>query len=363
MSSSFTIWYKRKFDTTAKPSLELHINLWIHNKDDEDSIDFGLLISKPQVIEELYVYIPFLIEDKNITNLTKAMANDKKTSDLVFNENVILREHSGQIQKTTINGQRIDYYLVDGHVINELDESKLEEGCILKFIFDASLNSDKKYIRFRIDDIKDKGIVEHYTRSASYITGTYNVLTSMEINFHEFRKLPDDIYQKAEPNHLKISLVNLFVMTDIHMEYTFSNISNVKSRILEKEKWVEYNNKLRKTKNDKILAYQFKKKSPTRKIGFSQFAPLPMTPNPFNITESPMYLNDFSLFAKFNEEGARKRNVFFAIFVAFSLGLGGSLTASYIEKNNFNLWDKTVNVYHTVKVFVSKSDDNDSGVE
>jgi len=49
--------------------------------------------------------------------------------------------------------------------------------------------------------------------------------------------------------------------------------------------------------------------------------------------------------------------------VAFSLGLGGSLTASYIEKNNFNLWDKTVNVYHTVKVFVSKSDDNDSGVE
>jgi hypothetical protein len=360
MSSSFTIWYKRKLGTTAKPSLELHINLWIHNKEDEDSIDFGLLISKPQVIEELYVYIPFLIEDKNITNLTKMMATDKKTSDLVFNENVNLREHSGQIQKTTISGQRIDYYLLDGHIINELDENKLEEGCILKFIFDTSLSPDKKYIRFRVDDIKDKGIVEHYTRSASYITGTYNVLTSMEINFHEFRKLPDDVYQKAEPNHLKISLVNLFVMTDIHMEYTFSNILNVKSRILEKEKWVDYNNKLRKTKNDKILAYQFKKKAAKRKIGFSQFAPTPMNPDPFNITEEPMYLNDFSLFAKFNEEGARKRNVFFAILVAFSLGLGGSLTASYIDKNNFNLSDKTVSMYNIIKNYVISSDDNKS---
>jgi hypothetical protein len=188
----------------------------------------------------------------------------------------------------------------------------------------------------------------------------YNVLTSIEINFHEFRKLPDDVYQKAEPNHLKISLVNLFVMTDIHMEYTFSNILNVKSRILEKEKWVDYNNKLRKTKNDKILAYQFKKKAAKRKIGFSQFAPTPMNPDPFNITEEPMYLNDFSLFAKFNEEGARKRNVFFAILVAFSLGLGGSLTASYIDKNNFNLSDKTVSMYNIIKNYVISSYDNKS---
>ena len=87
-------------------------------------------------------------------------------------------------------------------------------------------------------------------------------------------------------------------------------------------------------KKKKRAAPKKKKKAAKRKIGFSQFAPTPMNPDPFNITEEPMYLNDFSLFAKFNEEGARKRNVFFAILVAFSLGLGGSLTASYIDKNN-----------------------------
>ncbi len=322
MSASFTIWYDRRDRTRVDPLISLHINLWIHDKDSHDSIDIGLMINNPKSISKLYMYIPFICKTSDIENLVRVLSDDKPTADLVFNGNISLRERSGEIQKVTREDiGRFEFYFLEGTIVDTLDGNKLDEGRILEYNFDDSLSGDDIYLRFRIKKIKNKGLVERYQKSVSYLTGAYNTLTSMEINFHEFRKLPSNIYQKAQHHHIKILSVNMFVMTDIHMEYIFSNIGNVKSRILESDRWIKYNPKLKKRKKRKILAYQFKKKP----------------------AEATNYLDDFSIFAKFNDEGAKKRNVILALFLAFILGMGGSLTASYVEKNDFNL-SSTINM-------------------
>jgi hypothetical protein len=316
VSASFTIWYDRRDKTKVDPLVSLHVNLWVYNKDTDDSIDIGLMIKNPRSISKLYIYIPFICKKSNIQNLVKVLSDDKPTADLVFNGDISLRKRSGEIQKVTRSGVgKFEFYFLEGVIIDTLDGNKLDEGRILEYTFDDSLSGDDIYLRFRIEKIKNKGLVERYHKSVSYLTGAYNTLTSMEINFHEFRKLPSNIYQKAQHHHIKISSVNMFVMTDIHMEYIFSNVKNVKSRILESDKWIKYNPKLKKRKERRILAYQFKKES----------------------TESMKHLDDFSIFIKFNDEGAKKRNVVLALFLAFILGLGGSLTASYVEKSDFNL--------------------------
>ena len=309
MNSSFTIWYKGINTNSDKPTLDLHINLWINNTDKRDSIDFGIMIKKPNLIKELYFYIPFNISENDINNLITLLSKDKDSSSLVFNEDITLGNKVGEIINVKRGEEEFQYYLINSIILDELDEVKLKNGKILKFNFDSNIDEKNKYIRFRISNIQNKGLVEYYPKSVSYLSGSYNILSSMEINFNEFRKLPENIYQKAHHNHIGITLVNLFVMTDIHMEYIFSNIKNVKSRILEKEKWEEYNYRLKNTKNDKILAYQFKEKS--------------------NSIDD--VLKGFSIFAKFNSEGARKSNIFLALIVAILLGIIGSVSASYIN--------------------------------
>ena len=311
MNSSFTLWYEKANESESIPSVEIHLNLWINDDKQDDSIDIGFMIKDPKLIKELYLYVPFNVIATDINNLIKVLSVDKEISSLVFNEDIEFGRIRGEVQDVTRGDKDFQYYLIDCAVLNTLDDITLNGGRILKFIFDENINDKDTYIRFRISNLKDKGIVEYYQKTVSSISGTYNTLTSIEINFNEFRKLPSNIYQKAYHKHIKISLVNLFIMTDIHMEYIFSNIDNVKSRILEKEKWIKYNEKLEENKSDKILAYQFKEK-PKEDIEF---------------------LNEFSIFSKFNNEGAKTLSIVIALFVALVLGIVGSITASFISND------------------------------
>ena len=311
MNSSFTLWYQKAKESEDIPSVDIHLNLWINNDKQDDSIDIGFMIKNPKLIKELYLYVPFDIEETDINNLIRVLSDNKGLSSLVFNEDIAFGRIIGEVQDVTRGDTNFQYYLIDCTVLDKLDDITLNSGKILKFIFDENIADKDTYIRFRISNLKNKGIVEYYQKTVSSISGTYNTLTSIEINFNEFRKLPSNIHQKAHHKHIKISLVNLFIMTDIHMEYIFSNINNVKSRILEKEKWIDYNQKLNENKSDKILAYQFKEK-------------------PKNDTD---FLNEFAIFSKFNHEGAKRLSIIIALLVALGLGIVGSITASYISND------------------------------
>lgn len=70
MNSSFAIWYhpttNQSTASQVKPSVKLHINLWINDHKERDIIDFGFMINSPHLISEFFFYIPSVITRENI---------------------------------------------------------------------------------------------------------------------------------------------------------------------------------------------------------------------------------------------------------------------------------------------------------
>lgn len=122
------------------------------------------------------------------------------------------------------------------NIVEEFNDAPLEIGSILQFKFDNNINNKDKYIRFRLRGINKDNIVQRVPLAASYISGVSNNLVAFEINMNVYRKLPKDINQWANDTFLNISRVDLFVMTDIEMQHTFSSAETFTSRILEKKR-------------------------------------------------------------------------------------------------------------------------------
>lgn len=311
MDSSFTIWYNKRAKDGDKPILKLHINLWVNDHKKRNIIDFGFMINNPKNIDELLFYVPFKVTNEDLENLSIKLANNQKITGLVFNSNTTINHDYSEIYNVKTKDDEFELYTVDHTILDTLDGTDIE-GSIVKYKFDNELSEKPKYIRLRIKNIPVGTIIKHTQRAVPIISGVSNTLSFLEINFNEFRKLPPKINQKAKENILDISNINVFIMSDFNMEYVFSNIKDIKSRILEKKDWIEYNTLLEENNNNDVLAYHISQKAEKDKDE--------------NIQE---YLNDFSIFIKFNHEISKMPLI--ALSFIFLIGLGGSLASNYIN--------------------------------
>lgn len=313
MNSSFAIWYepKNKLDI-EKSNIDLHINLWIDEDQKDDIIDFGFMINKPQHIKKFYFFIPFIIEEHNIELLTELLVDNPELANLVFNRDVDIKKTTTQTHSVKIKGMEKEFYTIKYNLLKEINNTDLEHGSLLEFNFDNSLNDKPKYIRFRIKEIEENTIVVYNERAVSYLSGVSNTLVHFEININEYRKLPSDVNQYAKNLFIDINRIDMFVMTDIKMEYMFSSIEEVESRLLETKDWTAYNKRLDNQKDTNILAYQYIKKA--IKVENNQ-----------NI-EVVKYFKDFTIFNKFNHE--KVKYPYIAFLVIFFTGFTGSLLSS-----------------------------------
>jgi len=313
MNSSFAIWYEPKeTKSIAKPNIDLHINLWIDEHKKDDVIDFGFMINQPTVINKFYFFIPFDIEKNNIELLTELLVEKPKLANLVFNRDVEVTKTPDQIHNVKIKGIDKEFYTIRYNLLKKINHTNLEHGSLLEFNFDDNLNDKPKYIRFRINEIKEKTIVVYNERAVSYLSGVSNTLVHFEININEYRKLPSDVNQHAKNLFVDINRVDMFVMTDTKMEYMFSSIEEVESRLLETKEWVEYNNRLENHKDANILAYQYTKQA--KEEGSEQGGKL--------VT----YFQSFTIFNKFNHE--KVKYPYIAFLVIFFTGFTGSLLST-----------------------------------
>lgn len=313
MNSSFAIWYEPKVGQgDPKPNVDLHINLWIDEHKKDDIIDFGFMINNPTSINKFYFFIPFEIEGRNIELLTKLLVEKPKLANLVFNRDVEVKKTTNQIHNVKIKGVDKEFYTIQYNLLKEINNTNLEHGSLLEFNFDANLNSKPKYIRFRIKEIKENTIVVYKERAVSYLSGVSNTLVHFEININEYRKLPSDVNQHAKDLFVDINRIDMFVMTDIKMEYMFSSIEEVESRLLETKEWTEYNDRLENQKDTNILAYQYTKQAKKEKNEGGE--------------EVVEYFQNFTIFNKFNHE--KVKYPYIAFLVIFFTGFAGSLLST-----------------------------------
>lgn len=313
MNSSFAIWYKPKEgQVEIKPNIDLHINLWIDEYKKDDVIDFGFMINQPKAINKFYFFIPFDIDDENIELLTKLLVEKPKLANLVFNSDVEITPTPDQIHNVKIKGIDKEFYTIKYNLLKKINNTDLEHGSLLEFNFDNGLNDKSKYIRFRIKGINEDAIVVYQERAASYLSGVSNTLVHFEVNVNEYRKLPSDVNQHAKDLFIDINRVDMFVMTDIKMEYMFSSIEDVESRLLETKEWMEYNTRLENHRDANILAYQYTKQAKREERQGNE--------------ELVKYFHDFTIFNKFNYEKVKYPSI--AIFVIFFAGFVGSLLST-----------------------------------
>jgi len=315
MNSSFALWHELKdSESKPKPNIDLHINLWIDEAQKDDIIDFGFMINNPQSIEKIYFFIPFEVEEKNIELLTKLLVKKPELANLVFNQDVPVTGTNDQIHNVKIKNEDKEFYTVKYNLLNKINNTDLEHGRLLEFNFDESLNSKPKYIRFRIKDIRTNTLVVYNERAVSYLSGVSNTLVHFEININEYRKLPSDVNQHAKELFVDIHRIDMFVMTDIRMEYMFSSIEEVESRLLETKDWIGYNERLANHEDTNILAYQYVKKGKVKQDAKGED------------TDKIEYLTDFTIFNKFNYE--KIKYPYIAFLVIFFTGFTGSLLST-----------------------------------
>ena len=88
---SFALWYNTTNSDDIPKEVEVHINLWDKSicggARDDIQIDFGLLVSDIEGIDEIDLYCPFSIDKSSITDLGQKILNHPELVNAIFNEN------------------------------------------------------------------------------------------------------------------------------------------------------------------------------------------------------------------------------------------------------------------------------------
>jgi len=251
-NSSFAVWSKNQ-----DIDIDLHINCWIFEKD-KDVIDFGLMISNSKEDDEIFFYIPFYIEEKDIENLTETVEDNVSLRSLIFNEELKTDD------RYVNTGPNCKFYRrEDGEIfsfcLNEyIYKDNYDNGIKLTFKINNNTRDVNTYFRFRLKNIKNERIFKRNIRQVSTLTGVNEEYLNIELNINQFRKLSTKLQTNISSPQGFFTRINMFLMTDIDLTPVFSTHSEKpKTRILEDaDRWRQYIN-LEKEK--RYLAYQYKK--------------------------------------------------------------------------------------------------------
>lgn len=162
---SFAFWYKKNEKITENGkslSAILNFNLWSECWNDISYFDIGLKVKNISLAKSVCVYVPFKVEEKEISDLSDNFRNSVLTS-AIFNENYTTPNDTKNkiIPVTNEDTKQIDFYVYELKSEND-DNSKFLKcenklgGCIItidnikKMNFTTEMNGKEIYFRFRI---------------------------------------------------------------------------------------------------------------------------------------------------------------------------------------------------------------------
>ena len=90
---SFALWYNATDPNATKKEVEVHINLWDKSicggARDDIQIDFGLLVSDIEGIDEINLYCPFSIDKSAIIDLGQKILNHPELVNAILMKTII----------------------------------------------------------------------------------------------------------------------------------------------------------------------------------------------------------------------------------------------------------------------------------
>lgn len=256
---SFAFAYKlkeNKKNNEESHEAECHINLW---KVDVGTIlpktklyfDFGLMIDSN--IEWIYAYIPFdFAENGRDFDLVKKLQNNNQLLCTVFNCDYRIQMGQGDtFGKVMDKEDKVKFSL------HQLGSTKFEiipfykvgskkdiVGKLLKIhIQDVPQQTEKVYVRFRIEPLNTTDIVKSEHISNDFLQAAFSRIDMYDLRINEIRNISTDVMDKIKGDNFmpfKFDKVHLFYMADTKENVENGSSLKQDSRLLEKDLWATY---------------------------------------------------------------------------------------------------------------------------
>lgn len=321
MSKSFAVWGCRDYHSNSNSDYnsdhinfidELHINFWNVSAHTFNYLDFGVTFKTPDApaITEhgaICVFIPFIKNSSDITDLSENLESSRDLVTAVFNEYLI--------DTKTIDNRHLKLVLANkGELVvnaklsfsgGELDHrvkiTNIHNGTLIVFklkdclTFESSCNH---YIRFRIklNESDTAGLVKTFYPKDLFLKSNIERSDIIDFRINEQRNLPTEISTTLASAACTPLKCHLFIIRDMVDDCSASGSNYKGCRILESETWTKYFNRdISFGKNDPMI-YHWK------------------------ISNNPdSRLNDFSVVVKFKNVKSKLSKIFAYMFYGAAL--------------------------------------------
>lgn len=270
---SFAVWYKRKASDKSDVDVcaDVHVNLFENSKD-EWFIDFGLKISNIDVVDKVYLYVPFFISDKgDIADLVHLM--DTKLLKALFNDNFHVVEGPPKRRKIKLRDENLIIYQltveqeIELCAINDAVESgtilAINTGDITKPVNGSDGFNDIKiyYFRFRIAVRGSSSkVINLEVDDISFTDCSLRKTEIIDFRLNNIRSLTDVVQNEINKGTLFSLKAIHFLILKNAKDLLLYPAGDVSTRMLENYLWRDYFSDVDSNDIGNLIAYHFKEK-------------------------------------------------------------------------------------------------------
>lgn len=277
--NTLAIWFERKDTPTVLsdiPSADFHFNLWklkLNHKHSSPSkynkryghfLDIGIKIKRINLVNKVFIYLPFQIKANSIKDLGKCLCSNPGIINVIFNENykIIGDPNSKMINvRNSVNAESFGIYALDESQDLEIVESSYDNGSLIKMkVSDIIPLSGEVYFRIRIRGEAIENFRTVYQPKNSLFQSAFSNTEIIDFRLNEKRNLNksllEDMGKKGMFNINKIHFLLLSLAND---DYIYSHKPADACRVLEKDIWKSYIGADYEC-SDNVIAYHWKEK-------------------------------------------------------------------------------------------------------
>lgn len=333
---SFAVWYKRKASVNTKDDVcaDVHVNLFENSKA-EWFIDFGLKISNIDVVDKVYLYVPFFISDKgDIADLVHLM--DTKLLKALFNDNFHVVEGPPKRRKIKLRDENLIIYQltveqeIELCAINDAVESgtilAINTGDITKPVNGSDGFKDIKlyYFRFRIAVRGSSSkVINLEVDDISFTDCSLRKTEIIDFRLNNIRSLTDVVQNEINKGTLFSLKAIHFLILKNAKDLLLYPAGNVSTRMLEDYLWRDYFSDVDSNDIGNLIAYHFKKKYPENK----------------SEGKTAKGISEFNVLVRFSVSGFPKKALVYVGFFAIIINIISSVLYDIISNNFGNMLD------------------------
>lgn len=244
-----------KFRDTQKPekcdkelSADIHFNLWNISATSQSFLDVGIMISNLPIQQPIFLYVPFCVEQDEITDLGALLSTDKRLLAAVFNENYSLLQSDKPKWADIQKGNKTQFSIFSLDIGNNLIATKMTTGGTkIQITIPAASREnqypcERIYVRFRINSPGiQNNLIRKYTNSLSSLIGMLKEYYVVDFRYNDTRSFNDqelEEFTTDKKDFIKTKKLHFLLLCKAFIDVECG--SNVKKREIEKGVWDNY---------------------------------------------------------------------------------------------------------------------------